>query len=136
MATRTITATVTTTTERPLKLQELGNLIKNYWESQPNDLQPWNNIGAIFELSMRSWLHRSQQVSATDEEIFEAHKLFLEELAKTKPEIPFLEIRRVDHDKPELRVIFTVALPVTSKPKTKKDDFSLGMSAETIITTF
>ena len=57
--------------------------MQSYWDNHPKNFLPYENIGAVFELTIREWL-LAQGVRATNKEIFEAHKLFLKKMAKNQ----------------------------------------------------
>ena len=69
--------------------------MQSYWDNHPKNFLPYENIGAVFELTIREWL-LAQGVRATNKEIFEAHKLFLKKWPKIKSGIPLLDIWRID----------------------------------------
>ncbi len=80
-------ATRTVTTEKSVELAELVDLIKDYWKNQPNGLCISSKSDLIIDFRpIKNYLCTKHRVSAKDLEIYETHKLLLEQWAKSNPE--------------------------------------------------
>ncbi len=118
-------ATQQMVTERELGLAELTVYVRDYWQDHHNGLELIRIIvksgGQIEFLPIRQWL-TGKRVTASNEEILNAHKELLQKWAQDNPSISYLKIEYGGIDHPHHFHVSFEVFPVPPLPKESRAD--------------